>query len=152
MGCAILAVLFARFMRPPGVSLVAIYQILRGIMGLVFGLFVAVFVGPANKFAAVSKTGNVFERHVGHLGHLAGLAVILFAIAHIIAGYGVWLLRNWGRYVTILFSAAELALIISRVSMNAFALPVGVLNAACIFCLAMPPVRGVFRTQTHRSV
>jgi hypothetical protein len=139
-------------MRPLGVTLVGIYQILRGLMGLVFGLFILFFVGPANKFASVASRGNSVERVVGHMGHAAGLVVILFAIVHVIASYGVLLIRNWGRLLTILFSAIELALVISKdVGVNVFSLLVGGLNAACIFYLAMPPVRRAFQTERTRA-
>lgn len=145
-----------RSMRPFAVTLVFIYQILRGLVGLVFGLFILVFVGPANKFASVSSAGNSVERLVGQIGHAAGLVVILFAVVHLIASYGLLLMRNWGRLLTILFSAIELALIIYRgVGMNIFSLSVGVLNAACIFYLAMPAVRRAFqgnRTQARVAV
>lgn len=140
-----------KFMRPFGVTLICIYQILRGLMGLVFGLFIVVFVGSANKFTSVAARGNSVERLVGQMGHAAGLVVILFAVVHLIGSYGLWLMRNWGRLLTILLSAIELALIISRgVGANVFSLLVGVLNAVCIFYLAMPPVRRAFRADRTR--
>ncbi|MGO8793616.1 MAG: hypothetical protein ACLQLC_02240 [Candidatus Sulfotelmatobacter sp.] len=132
-------------MRPIGVTLVCIYQVLRALAGMVFGFFILFFVGPANKFAAITSFGNAIERLAGQLGHAVGLVVICFALLHLIATYGLWVMRNWGRLFTILFFAIELALIISRgVGMNRFSLLVGVLNAACIFYLAMPPVRRGF--------
>jgi hypothetical protein len=139
-------------MRPFGVTLVGIYQLLRAFMGLAFGLFILFFVGPANKFASMSRTGNFVERHVGHMGHAAGVAIIVFAFVHILAGYGLWVMRNWARLLTILFSAIELALIVSRgLGGNVFSLPVGVLNAACIFFLAMPPVRRAFHGERKKA-
>jgi hypothetical protein len=138
-------------MRPIAVTLVCIYQILRGITGLVFGAFIVVFVGPAHKFASVTSAGNSVERLVGQMGHAAGLVVILFAVVHLIGSYGLLLMRNWGRLLIILFSAVELALIVSRgPGLNVFSLSVGALNAACIFYLAMPLVRRTF--QARRAV
>jgi hypothetical protein len=139
-------------MRPFGVTLLCIYQVLRGLMGLVFGLLILSFVGPANKFASVTSAGNSVERLVGGMGHAAGLVVILFAVLHIIAGYGLLRMRNWGRLLTILFSAIELSQIISRgVGVNEFSWLVGSLNAACIFYLAMPAVGRAFRAERSRA-
>ncbi len=132
--------------HPVGVTLVGIYQILRGLTGLVFGFFIWYFVGPNTKFAAISSAGNRAERLVGHLGHAAGIVVMLFAVVHIILSFGLFLMRNWGRLLTILFFAIELALIISRgVSGSRFSLLIGALNAVCIFYLAMPSVRRTFQ-------
>lgn len=139
-------------MRPLGVTLVSLYQILRGVTGLVFGLFILIYPGPANKFASVASEGNSVERLVGHFGHAAGLIIIVFAVVHLLAGYVVLRMRNWGRVLTIVFSAIELALVLpGAVGVNIFSLFFGGINAACIFYLAMPPIRRAFYAPRYSS-
>ena len=135
-------------MRPLGVTLVGFYQILRGVIGLVFGLFVLLYNGPANKLAALAAEGNAAERLLGGLGHAAGLVIIVFVIVHMLAGYGVLQMQNWGRFLTLLFSAIELVLILPGVVHgNIFSLLFGAMNAVCIFYLAMPPVKRAFHAE-----
>ena len=133
-------------MRPLGVSLVGFYQVLRGLVGLVFGFFVVLFDGPANKLVSVAALGNGAERLVGHFGHGGGLPIIVFALVHLLAAYAILQMRNWGRYLTLLFCAIELVLVLpDAIHTNVFALLVGGLNGLCIFYLAMPPVGRAFR-------
>jgi uncharacterized membrane protein (DUF2068 family) len=137
-------------MRPLGVTLVGLYQILRGLIGLVFGLFVVFYLGPANKLASVAAKGNAVERLLSGFGHAAGLVVIVFVVVHMFAGYGVLQMRNWGRVLTLLFSAIELVLVLpGAVHINIFSLVFGAINAACIFYLAMPPIGRTFRAEAH---
>src|ERR1700691_1468105 len=108
-------------MRPLGVTLVSLYQFLRGFIGLVFGGFVLFFDGPANKLVSVAAVGNPVERFVGHFAHHAGIIIIALALVHLVAGYGLLQMRKWGRALTILFSAIELALVLpTAIQMNTF--------------------------------
>jgi hypothetical protein len=135
-------------LRPLGITLVAAYQILRGLVGLVFGAFVLFYDGPANKLVSVAARGNSVERLVGHYGHGGGLIIVAFAAVHLISAYGVFRVQSWGRFLTLLFCAAELVLVLpTALQLNTFALLVGGLNAACIFYLAMPPVARAFRSE-----
>ncbi len=137
-------------MRPFGVTLICLYQMIRGAIGLVFGLFVLVYQGPANKLAAVSADGNAIERFIGRIGHPAGLVFIVFAVVHLLAAYGLWRMQNWGRLVTILLSAVELVLVLPGFAqVNVFALSFGVINAACIFYLSIPPIGRAFRSRSN---
>jgi hypothetical protein len=135
-------------MRPLGVTLVGLYQILRGIIGLLFGLSILVFTGLLAKLTSLAAEGNAVERIVHGFGHLAGLVVILFAIVHVIAGYGVLQMQNWGRLLTLLFSAIGLVLVLPGVvHANIFALLFGAINAVCIFYLAAPPIKRAFHAE-----
>jgi hypothetical protein len=138
-------------MRPRGVTLVAFYQTLRGLIGLVFGLFILFYKGPANQFVSRASEGNAVERFVGTFGHAAGVVIIVFALVHIVAGYGVFRVLNWGRLLTLLFSAIELVLVLPGAThANLFSLCFGVLNALSIFYLAMPAVRRSFRAESNQ--
>ena len=66
-------------MRPLGVTLVGFYQILRGVLALLFGLSVLLFTGLAAKLASLAAEGNAVERLLRDFGHVAGLGIIVFA-------------------------------------------------------------------------
>jgi uncharacterized membrane protein (DUF2068 family) len=135
-------------MRPLGVTLVGFYQILRGVIGLLFGLSILAFTGLTAKLASMAAEGNAVENFLGNFGHAAGLVIILFAVVHMIAGYGVLQMQNWGRLLTLLFSAIGLVLLLPGVvHVHLFSLFFGAINAACIFYLAMPPIKRAFHTE-----
>jgi uncharacterized membrane protein (DUF2068 family) len=135
-------------MRPLGVTLVGFYQILRGVIGLLFGVSIMLFTGLAAKLVSLAAEGNAVENFLRSFGHVAGLVVIAFAIVHMIAGYGVLQMQNWGRLLTLLFSAIGLVLVLpGLLHGNIFSLLFGVINGACIFYLAMPPVKRAFHAE-----
>jgi hypothetical protein len=135
-------------MRPLGVSLVGLYQILRGVVGLLFGLSVLLFTGLIGRIASLAAEGDAIERLLHGFGHAVGLVIIVFALLHMLAGYGVLQMRNWGRLLTLLFSAIGLVLVLNgMVQAHIFPLLFGVINAACILYLAMPPIKRVFHAE-----
>ena len=135
-------------MRPLGVTLVGFYQILRGVLSLLFGLSVMLFTGMAAKLVSLAAEGNAVENVLRTFGHVAGLGIIVFGLVNMFAGYGVLQMQNWGRLLTLLFSAIGLVLVLPGVlHMNIFSLFFGVINAACIFYLAMPPIKRAFHAQ-----
>ncbi len=135
-------------MRPLGVTLVGIYQILRGVIGLLFGLSVLLFTGLVAKLASLAAEGNAVERLLHGFGHAIGLVIIVFAVVHMLAGYGVLQMQNWGRLLTILFSAIGLVLVLPGLAhAHIFSLLFGAINAACILYLAMPPIRRAFHAE-----
>ena len=135
-------------MRPLGVTLVGFYQILRGVVALLFGFAVLLFAGLAAKLASLAAEGNAVGYYLRGFGHLAGLVIILFAVVHMLAGYGVLQMQNWGRLLTLLFSAIGLVLVLPGVvHAHVFSLFFGAINAACIFYLAMPPIKRAFHAE-----
>jgi uncharacterized membrane protein (DUF2068 family) len=135
-------------MRPLGVTLVGFYQILRGVIGLVFGLSVLLVTGLAAKLASMAAEGNAVENLLRGFGHAAGLGIIVFAVVHMIAGYGVLQMQNWGRLLALLFSAIGLVLVLPGVAHgNVFSVIFGAINAACIFYLAMPVIKRAFHAE-----
>jgi len=132
-------------MRPLGVTLIAIYQILRGALGVLFGLSLMLFTGLAAKLASMAAEGNAVERVLHSFGRLAGLGIVVFALLHILAGVGLVKMQNWGRLLTLLLSAIGLVLLLPVV-IAAHSLPLifAAINAASIFYLAMPPTKRAF--------
>jgi hypothetical protein len=135
-------------MRPLGVTLIGIYQILRGVIGVLFGFSILLFTGLVSRLANLAADGNAVGGFLHGLGRAAGLGVIVFAVVHILAGYGVLQMHNWGRLLTLLFSAIGLVLLLPGVvHINIFSVLFGTINAASIFYLAMPPIKRVFHAE-----
>ena len=132
-------------MRPLAVTLIAIYQILRGALGLLFGLSLMLFTGLAAKLASLAAEGNAQGRVLHSLGSLAGLGIAVFALVHIVAGFGLLKMQNWGRLLTLLLSALALvALLPVLIVSHGLPLIFGAINAITIFYLAMPPTKRAF--------
>jgi len=134
-------------MRPLGITLLGIYQILRGALGLLFGLSLMLFTGVAAKLASLAAEGNAVERILHGFGRLAGLGILVFALLHILAGFGLLKMQNWGRLLTLLLSAIGLVILLP-VLVASFGLPLifAAINAISIFYLAMPPIKRVFHS------
>ena len=135
-------------MRPLPVTLIGYYQILRGLLSGIFGLSVLAFAGLAAKLASYAAEGNVLQRFLTSFGHIAGLIILVVAACHIAAGYGVLGMQNWGRLLTLLFSAGGLALLLPFLH-GVFPMIFALINAAIIIYLVLPPTKRAFRGQDH---
>lgn len=132
-------------MRPLGVTLIGIYQILRGALGVLFGLSLLLFTGLAAKLASLAAEGNAVERILHSFGRMAGLCIVAFALLHILAGFGLLKMENWGRLLTLLFSAIGLVVLLPvLIASHGLALGFAAINAATIFYLALPPIKRMF--------
>jgi uncharacterized membrane protein (DUF2068 family) len=137
-------------MRPFGVTLVGFYQILRGVVGLLFGLSLLLFTGLAVKLASLAAEGNATGRFFAGFGRLASVAIILYAALHLISSYGVLKMQNWGRLLTLFLSAIGLVLLLPvLIIVHGIPLAFGIINVVVILYLAMPPVKRAFHEQRH---
>lgn len=132
-------------MRPFGVTLIAYYQILRGALGTAFGLAVLLVSSLAARLASLAAEGNAAGAILHGLGRFAGLGVLILAVLHIVAGFGLLKMQNWGRLLTVLFSAIGLVVLLP-VIMVAHGLPLvtGAINAISIIYLVMPSTKRLF--------
>ena len=132
-------------MRPIGVTLIGIYQLLRGAVGVLFALGLLLFSSLAAKLAFLAAEGNAVGRVLHSFGRFAGIAVLVFALLHILAAFGLFKMQNWGRLLTLLFSAIGLVALLP-VIMVAHGLPlvIGAVNAIMIVYLAAPPIKRAF--------
>ena len=106
------------------------------------------FTGLAAKLASLAAEGNAVQRLLSTFGHVAGLAIIVFGVIHMLAGYGVLQMQNWGRLLTLLFSAVGLVLVLPGLMHgHIFSLSSESINAASIFYLAMPPIKRAFHAE-----
>ena len=132
-------------MRPLGVTLIALYQILRGVLAMLFALGIMLFAGLASRLAAIAAEGNAVERLLHSLGHWVGIVIVVFAFLHIVAGIGLFFMQNWARLLTLLFSALGLAAMLpGLVLAHGLALFFGIINAVVIIYLVMPSIKRAF--------
>jgi len=90
--------------------------------------------------AGVAAEGNALGGFLHGLGRVTGLGILAFAVIHIMAGYGVLQMQNWGRLLTLFFSAVGLVLLLPGVvHVQLFSLFFGAINAASIFYLQRLP-------------
>ncbi len=137
-------------MRPLGVTLVGFYQILRGLLGLLFGVSILFFASLAAKLAALAAEVNTTGRFFAGFGHLAFPVFIVFAALHLIAAYGVLGVHNWGRLLTLFLSALGLVLLVPVILIvHGIPLALGIIDAVVIIYLALPPVKRAFHEQRH---
>jgi uncharacterized membrane protein (DUF2068 family) len=135
-------------MRPLGVTLIGVYQILRGALGVLFGLSLLLFTGVAAKLASLAAEGNAVAGILHSFGRFAGLGIVAFALLHVLAGFGLLKMQNWGRLLTLLFSAIGLVLLLPiLIASHGLALIFAAINAVSIFYLAMPPIKRVFHRE-----
>ena len=133
-------------MRPVGVTLVGAYEIFRAVSAFVVGGYLMKYTGLAAKFFSFAH-GNPFERLFIGMAYAVVVCVIVFAMAHAFAGYGILQMRNWGRLLVLLLSAIELATALNgAVHGQSVLLVSGLMDAAVIIYLAMPPVRRAFHS------
>jgi uncharacterized membrane protein (DUF2068 family) len=72
----------------------------------------------------------------------------VFALLHVLAGVGLLKMQNWGRLLTLLLCAIGLVIILpALIVAHGTPLIMGVINAASIFYLAMPPIKRAFHSE-----
>ena len=86
-------------MRPTALTLIAVYHYLAAaFLGLVgCGLFVG-----GKVISMLGGTDAVLLPRTGFLiGVVGGTIFLASALLHVLAGYGVWSIENWGRVLAI---------------------------------------------------
>jgi uncharacterized membrane protein (DUF2068 family) len=74
----------------------------------------------------------------------------LFAVLHLIGGYGLLSMQNWGRLLTLFLSALGIFLLLPiLVVVRGIPLVFGIINVVVILYLAMPAVKRAFHEQRH---
>lgn len=133
-------------MRPLGVTLVAIYQLARGLFQLLFALGVVMFTGLTAKLASLAAEGNALSRFLAATGKYLGLVVVVFAVFNLILAAGLWFMQNWARMLTVLFTAISLAALLPFLfHPRPFAWLFAILNLAAILYLMLPGTKRLFQ-------
>ncbi len=137
-------------MRPLGVTLVGFYQILRGLLGVLFGLSLLLFTGLAAKLASLAAEGRATGRFFSGSGHVASLVIIVFAVLHLLSGYGLLKMQNWGRLLTLFLSAIGVFFLLPLlILVHGIPLAFGIINVVVILYLVLPAVKRAFHEQRH---
>lgn len=137
-------------MRPLGVTLIGFYQILRGVIDVIFGVSVLAFTNFAARMVSLAAEGLGVGRFLHGFGHLVGLTILVFGVFHLAAGWGLLGMKNWGRLLTVLLSAIGLFLLLPALSHgHIFSVVFGFINGASIIYLAMPVIKRAFHAERN---
>jgi hypothetical protein len=88
-------------MRPIGVTLIAILNWLRASLFALGGLALIGVGHLSARLVSAVATDSIFEKLISFLGKSLGIGALLIALVFVVAGLGLWLLRNWGRTLTL---------------------------------------------------
>ena len=132
-------------MRPLGVTLIAIWLWIRSAIGILMGLGLLFVGGLAGKLSSMVSSGTALPSFLLGLGAFLGLAVASVSLLTAAAGIGVWLMKGWGRVLTIALAALSL-LFSFRVLFHPhpFSLAKLVIDVCIIGYLMVPDVQAKF--------
>jgi len=138
-------------MRPLPVTLIAFYQLLRGVMYGIFGLSILLFSHLAVKLISLAAEGSAMQRFLASFGHIAGIFVLVAALIQFIAGYGLLQMQNWARLLTLLFSAVGVVLLLPF--LHAFwPMIFAFINGFSVIYLVMPSTKRAFHGEDKPSL
>lgn len=96
-------------MRPTGVVLIAVYHFLSALFLLLFAVFLAVGGTVLAGMFGASRFGSAAGVGLGLMvGLLGAVFLFVFALVAVVAGWGVWSMREWGRILSIVLSVIAL--------------------------------------------
>jgi hypothetical protein len=135
-------------MRPLGVTLIATLNWLRAFM---FGLGGLALIGVGHlsaKLVSAVATDSIFEKLISLLGKSLGIGALLIALVFAVAGLGLWLLKSWGRTLTLALVAVWLLFGLLGLLRHpgAFHILRVVIDAAAVIYLILPEVKRLFMT------
>ncbi len=133
-------------MRPLAVTLIGFYQALRAVLLLACAVGPLGILGLPGILLSPAVEGRAVAAALHSLDFWAGVVIFAAAVAMLAAGFGVLQMQNWGRMLTLVLSAGGLVLLLPAMTRkDASSLAFGLLDAACILYLAMPPVKRAFQ-------
>jgi hypothetical protein len=145
-------------MRPTGVTLIAVFHFISALFLL--GMAMLLFVGGTVLGAMFggSSFGSATGASLGFMvGALGGILFIGFAVVAVVAGYGTWNLREWGRILSIVLAAISLlfsfpGLLVMGLHLNLFIGTYRLFRIAIailiIWYLLQPQIRALFQRAT----
>ncbi len=131
--------------RPLGVTLIAAYEAFSGVVRLVLGLGLVAAGSLAAKLAGMVPEYNIFSRFLSGMGKVFGIAVILTALLHLSAGFGLWSMKAWGRSLTLLLAVLGMLLFLpTLVHPHPLGFGAMVINGLIVIYLLMSGVKSSF--------
>lgn len=123
-----------RMLRPMGIAILAILEVLVGVISLIFGILIVVLAGW------IGLTG-VFPVLLGGLFGVIGGILIIVGIFSFVIAYGLWNGYGWAWTIGLVF--AILWIIMGLISLPGGIVPI-LLNAFIIYYLTRPHVKNFF--------
>jgi hypothetical protein len=130
--------------KPVGVLIIVILQILDGLWGVMSGCVLLIGGGALAVFL-----GSITEETSRWVGGLAGafflgvaFTLIIFALLDLVLAWGVWTLRRWAWWVTIVKAVLSIVLpLIPLMAGNLGSIPTVLLNIIITLLLLTPEVQ-----------
>lgn len=120
--------------RPLGIAILAVLNIIAGVLVLLLGLTLLGFGALLSAAALSDATGNPqIASFLGAIGAIAGIVVLVLAIIILLIGRGLWKGSNWARILIMIF------LVLGVIS-NAWSIVQGVQLSIALAALAVPIV------------
>ena len=134
--------------HPAGVIVIAVLKIVDGLWGLASGC--ALLAGGGALAAVIARFATSVPRWIGDaLGGaiaLVGLFLIVFAALDFVLAWGLWMLRRWAWWLTMIVGVLSiLGSLTTLVGGNLTSLPSAIINGAIIVLLLTTNVRQTFR-------
>jgi uncharacterized membrane protein (DUF2068 family) len=135
-------------MRPVGVTLIAILNWLRAFAFALGGLALIGVGHLSARLVAAVATDSIFEKLISFVGKSLGIGALLIAAVFVAAGLGLWLLKNWGRVLTLTLIGVWLLFGLIGLLRPAGPLHIVrvVIDVAAVIYLSLPDVRRLFTT------
>ncbi len=135
-------------MRPIGVTLIAILDWLRAFFFALGGLALIGVGHLSARLVSAVATDSIFEKLVSFLGKSLGIAALLIAAVFVAAGLGLWLLKTWGRSLTLALVGVWLFFGVIGLLRHTgpFHIVRVVVDAAAVVYLLLPEVKKLFTT------
>ena len=133
-------------MRPIGVTLIAILNWLRAFMFALGGLALIGVGHLSARLVSAVATDSIFEKLISFVGKSLGVGALLIAAVFVAAGLGLWLVKNWGRSLSLALIGIWLIFGLIALLRHAGAIHIVrvVIDAGAVIYLLLPEVRRRF--------
>jgi len=105
--------------RPITLVIASVLEAVSGLLGVIFGAILV--IGGAFFGAFLDEIGADFMEQLAFLGvYVLGIIAIIGSVLDLIAAYGLWQLRKWAGYLTIIL--CSLSIVVSAITFNLFSM------------------------------
>ncbi len=133
-------------MRPLGVTLIAILTWLRASLYALVGLMLIGVGHLSARLVSAVATDSFLGNVLSGLGKTLGFGALAIALVYVIVGVGMWLLKNWARLATLVFTV--MWLLSSLLGVVRYPTPWHIvrvaINISILVYLLLPQVKRVF--------
>lgn len=139
--------------RPTGVSVIAVLCFLGAAFCLIGGIGLIAGGGFLATMLSQQAEGAGMASLVASMGAALGVGILVFAVLYGVVGWGLWVLKDWARIVTIVLSAIAALLQLPGLFTTLLHFRIGAfiwiafwlgVYVAIIWYLLKPEVKGVF--------